>query len=288
MNLQAGDCVPFLGAGACAEHIPLGAKLARDWAELKGYPFKDTDNLPRVMQYVATTDFGGDATSLKQHFVSEQLKSVTSPDFRDPTKIYGLLAGLGLPLYVTTNYDDFMYLALQQSRKRPQQDHSRWYVADAAAGPRSPLADPYSPSPDDPLVFHLHGRYKVPQSLVLTEDDYIEYLVQLAGESRREAAAASVLPPYVYGQLRSKPLLFVGYSLRDWTFLVLFRMLLHGIPDTQRRNHVSVQIDPRERAPRRARDYLEQYFRSQRIQIFWDSASEFARKVNCRIGGSTT
>lgn len=290
MNLRAGECVPFLGAGACADYIPLGAKLAREWGDRTGYPMWDRDNLPRVMQFVATTKFGGDATSLKQQFVSDQFSSVPSPDFRDPAEIYGLLAGLNLPLYVTTNYDDFMFMALQQSRKRPRQDRSRWYVTDTPDGQHSPLADPgYSPSREEPLVFHLHGHYKIPQSLVLTEDDYIEYLIQLAGESRRELGAVSgLLPAYVRGQLRSKPLLFVGYSLRDWTFLALFRMLLYGIPETQRRNHVSVQIDPSERAPRRARVYLEQYFHRQRIHVFWDSASEFARQVNSRIGGSTT
>lgn len=288
MNLEAGECVPFLGAGACADYIPLGARLARAWGDRAGYPMQDKDNLPRVMQFVAISEFGGDIPSLKQEFVRQEFSGVTTPDFRDPGQIYGLLAGLNLPLYVTTNYDDFMYLALQHARKRPRQDHSPWYVTGVPDAFASPLADAsYTPSPVEPVVFHLHGHYSVPQSLVLTEDDYIEYLVQLAGESRRQAGVVSgLLPAYVHGQLRSKPLLFVGYSLRDWTFLVLFRTLLYGIAETQKRNHVSVQIDPRERAPRRARDYLERYFRSQRIQIFWNTATEFAEQVNYRIGGT--
>jgi hypothetical protein len=180
-----------------------------------------------------------------------------------------------------------MYLALQQSRKRPRHDHSPWYVTGAADTYTSPLEDVgYAPSSVEPLVFHLHGHYTIPQSLVLTEDDYIEYLVQLAGDTHRTAGTVSgQLPAYVHGQLRSKPLLFIGYSLRDWTFLVLFRTLLHGIPDTHRRNHVSVQIDPRERSPRKARDYLERYLRAQRIQVFWDSASEFAQELSSRMGG---
>ena len=290
MNLKNGDCVPFLGAGSCADYIPLGSRLARTWADRTGYPMRDKGNLPRVMQFVATSVYDGDATSLKQEFIKQVFAKATTPDFRDPTQIHGLLAGLDLPLYVTTNYDDFMSMALQDARKRSRRDHSPWYATGSTDAFASPLADAsYAPSPAEPLVFHLHGHYSVPQSLVLTEDDYIEYLVQLAGESRRKAGVVSgLLPAYVHGQLRSKPLLFVGYSLRDWTFLVLFRTLLYGIAETQRRIHVSVQLDPRERAPRRARDYLEKYFRSQRIQIFWSTASEFAEQVNNRIGGTAT
>jgi len=288
-NLESGECVPFLGAGACEGHIPLGGPMARSWGDATGYPLHDKTNLPRVMQYIATTDYDGDATSLKRDFVAREFAGIRAPDFGDPWQIHGLLSRFALPLYVTTNYDDFMYLALQQSRKSPRRDHSRWYAGSAGKS-GSPLSDvSYEPSPAEPLVFHMHGRYQEPPSLVLTEDDYIEYLVQLASDTQRQAGLVSgLLPAYVHGQLRSKPLLFVGYSLRDWTFLVLFRTLLHGIPDTHRRNHVSVQIDPRERSPRRAREYLERYLHAQHIQVFWSSASEFARELSGRLGGASS
>jgi hypothetical protein len=287
-NLKAGECVPFLGAGACHGHIPLGGPMALDWGGAAGYPLQDRTNLARVMQYIAMTGYDGDATSLKRDFIAREIASVRPPDFGDPAQVHGLLARFDLPLYVTTNYDDFMYLALQHQRRQPRHDHSPWYVTGAGDAYASPLADTgYEPTPAEPLVFHLHGHYQVPQSLVLTEDDNIEYLVQLASDTHRQAGAASgLLPAYVHGRLRSKPLLFIGYSLRDWTFLVLFRTLLHGIPDTHKRNHVSVQIDPGERSPRRARDYLERYLGAQRIQIFWDSASDFAQGLNSRLGGT--
>jgi hypothetical protein len=241
------------------------------------------------MQYIAINEYDGDATSLKRDFIAREIATVGPPNFTDPTQVYGLLARFGLPLYVTTNYDDFMYLALQQQRRNPRQDYSPWYVTDPDEAHDSPFADKtYEPSPDEPLVFHLHGNYRAPQSLVLTEDDYIEYLVRLASDTHRRAGVPSgMLPAYVHGRLRNKPLLFIGYSLRDWTFLVLFRTLLHGVPDTHRRRHVSVQVDPRERSPKRARTYLERYLRSQRVQIFWDSAHDFAEKLNARTNGIT-
>jgi SIR2-like domain len=288
-NLESGECVPFLGAGACDGHIPLAATMARTWGDAASYPLYDKANLPRVMQYIATTEYDGDATSLKRDFIAREFAAAPPPDFGGTGQVHGLLARFDLPLYATTNYDDFMYLALQQSRRRPRRDHSLWY-AESADGSDSPLSDlSYEPSPAEPLVFHLHGRYQVPESIVLTEDDYIEYLVQLARDTHRQAGLVSgLLPAYVHGQLRSKPLLFIGYSLRDWTFLVLFRTLLHGIPDTHRRNHVSVQIDPNERSARRAREYLERYLHAQRIQVFWNSASEFATELDRRLGGASS
>jgi len=233
--------------------------------------------------------YDGDATSLKEEFATREFAATHFPDFGDPGQIHSILAGCDLPLYVTTNYDDFMYQALLYHRKRPKQDHGRWYAAGSVDNMVSPFTNPnYDPRPDEPLVFHLHGHYSVPKSLVLTEDDYIDYLVRLAGESfQRDARSQTgLLPNYVYSRLRNNPLLFVGYGLHDWTFLVLFRILLRGIPASERRRHVSVQIDPRERRRVAARSYIEQYLRSQSIQVFWESAETFAEKLKEKLEGT--
>ena len=187
-NLPAGDCVPFLGAGACHERIPLGEQMALNWGETEGYPLADTTNLPRVMQYIATARYGGDAITLKHDFVRREISGVAAPDFSDSGQIHGVLARLDLPLYVTTNYDDFMFLALQHWRKLPRFDYSPWYVTGEGDTHDSPLTDrAYQATPRTPLVYHLHGHYERPQSLVLTEDDYIEYLVQLASDTHHHA-----------------------------------------------------------------------------------------------------
>src|SRR5690242_18817832 len=109
-NLQGAECVPFLGAGACFGHIPLGAPMARKWAERHKYPMRDKDDLPRVMQYIATVEHAGDATSLKSEFVQLEFSALHLPDFGDSGQVHGQLARFDLPLYVTTNYDDLMFL----------------------------------------------------------------------------------------------------------------------------------------------------------------------------------
>ena len=37
----------------------------------------------------------------------------------------------------------------------------------------------YRPGRDQPLVYHMHGFDEYPASLVLTEDDYLEFLVAI-------------------------------------------------------------------------------------------------------------
>lgn len=282
--------MPFLGAGACTGHLPSGGDLSRDWAARHGYPLDDPADLARVMQYVATTRIR-DATTLKEDLAAELFHDVRPPDFTADDQIHSVLAAFGLPVYVTTNYDDFMALALRHHRKDPREALSPWYST-VAPNRRHPVnAADHEPTPEHPLVFHLHGHHTTPASMVLTEDDYIEYLVRLAADTHR-SPSTSLLPPDVRDALRNRPLLFVGYSLHDWTFRVLFRTLLHGIPIEQRRRHVSVQLDPAAHAggpaAAAARGYLDEYFETQRISIFWGTAREFAAELARRAATGGT
>ncbi len=214
---------------------------------------------------------------MKQHLIAEHIASAPRPDFTERYQVHKVLASCDLPLYVTTNYDDFMFQCLEQTPGRaPRREISPWYVTDPRDRPASSLSDrQYQPSEREPLVFHLHGHYTVPRSLVLTEDDNIEYLVREAADARRRDL--QVLPDYVRGRLRDTSLLFLGYGLQDWTFHVLFRRLLSGSP--QRRNHISVQLNPGSSTPVQACKYLEKYLSSQRIWIFWGTTEEFMKKL---------
>lgn len=284
-NLAATTCTPFLGSGASSPHLPTGGELAADWARKFGYPFPDGGNLARVMQYVATMKYAGDVDTVKQRLVKEYFANPPSPDFSAPHQVHRVLAECSLPLYVTTNYDDYMFRMLDQTpSRRPRLDISPWYVADSReAHPSSPLGPrrQYEPSAEEPLVFHLHGHHSIPRSLVLTEDDNIDYLVREAGDTHATGALPHVVPDYVRGRLRTTPLLFLGYSLQDWTFHVLFRRLLYGAP--RKRNHVSVQIDPSRSGSGPASQYVEKYLAGQNIWIFWESTEVFMSKLVMRL-----
>jgi hypothetical protein len=325
-RLESGDCTPFLGAGACAGMLPLASELASRWAERYGYPLSDRMDLHQVMQYVAVSIARySDPSDLKRDFIREHFGDVHLPDGVETGQVHLALARFPkLSHYLTTNYDDLMTLALRLCQRRPVVGISPWQSV--KRGPSSPwYFDPavetwrdrskipasWRPTPDRPLVFHLHGHHTEPRSLVLTEDDYVDYLVRFAVE-RQPGKETSLLSPYVYEILAEKPLLFVGYSLQDWTFRVLFRTLLRNTPKGQRRKHVSVQLPPPMRPaildgrPRpvddavtgppdgevpedavdvAAKTYLTKYFTDQDITVFWESSSAFARKLQTLQGG---
>lgn len=236
------------------------------------------------MQYAAVDEFTGDANALKATIADEVFRHARLP--ADPNGIHAILARCHVPLYVTTNYDGFIFEALERQGKRPYWNLSPWYYADDEERGRPELPEE-DPSPNRPLVFHLHGHYLIPHSMVLTEDDYIDYLVELIGQSPLRNATddhSAIIPRYVRMQLRRTPLLFLGYGLQDHTFWTLFRTLLRNLPEGQRSKHVSLQLDPTGANADRVRSYLDKRLGAHKIKIFWMGLEEFTERLSTRLG----
>jgi hypothetical protein len=283
-QVRNGDCTPFLGAGACHGTLPTGTELSKTWAADHKYPMKDRDDLPRVMQYVAIRT--RDTVSVKQR-LTRHLSEIGPPDFSDPAEPHGLLARLPLPVYLTTNYDNFMVSALHNAGKAPSSAICRWYRDATGADEVFSTGQGFNPQPDSPIVYHLHGSFEEPRSLVLTEEDYLEFLVNMALDKANNER--KLIPASIFRALTTRPLLFIGYSLQDWTFRVLFHGLLRMISEVQRRRHVSVQLSPVDRhadpdAYQRAKDYLTAYFDRQDISLYWGTANDFCTELRSRLG----
>ena len=280
-RVKSGRCTPFIGAGASVDYLPLAADLAEALARGRHYPFGSPRDLARVSQFLAVE--GGDRQYVKEKLVDGMFAKVQVPDFSAPDEPYGLLADLKLPLYLTTNYDDFMYNALEDRGRKPRRAVCPWYTTDSAEVTRATRLfrekAGYAPDTGRPIVYHLHGHHETPESLVLTEDDYIDFLVRVSRDPK-------LLPPVIRGSLGSQMLLFIGYKLEDWTFRVIFRGLLSARPSLAQRTHVSVQLPPdtdgsaRDRA--RAQEYLDKYFDQQRISICWMTARKFSAELRQR------
>jgi hypothetical protein len=127
-----------------------------------------------------------------------------------------------------------MYLALKNRGRDPKRELCRWNQF-VELEETSVFKSGYTPTAANPLVYHLHGHYDLPQSLVLTEDDYLDFLVHL---SRDQA----LLPPAVQRALAGTSLLFIGYSLSDWNFRVLFRGLVGSLGASLGYTSVAVQF----------------------------------------------
>ncbi|MFI6453208.1 SIR2 family NAD-dependent protein deacylase [Streptosporangium amethystogenes] len=278
-QLHRGDCTPFLGAGACAGTLPTGAALSNRYALHYGYPFSDPGNLARVMQYGAAVV--RDPVDLKEG-VCRLLRSHGGPAPGDPEEPHRLLAGFPVTTFLTTNYDDFLAEALRAEGKEPHVAVSPWWEADPAATPVLP-----EPTVERPLVYHLHGSWSEPASLVLTEADYLTYLVNMVDVVA--TGGRHPLPTPILRAMTARPLLFLGYSLQDWTFRVLFHGLMRGTPRSNKRRHVSVQLMPEINgsagdAESKARRYIAHYLDGWNISIFLGTASEFCAELLRRMG----
>ncbi len=274
--IDEGRCTPFLGAGACHGVLPLASDLARDLAREYEYPLEDCTDLARVAQYLAVTR----NRMRPKDLLTRRLSKIPPPSFDEPDEPHGVLARLPLPVYLTTNYDNFLFQALRGQKKDPRREVCRWNSA-VRDEPSVFDGEPrFEPSPANPLVFHLHGHFDLRESLVLTEDDYIDFLVRV---TRDEA----LLPPRVRRSLTGASLLFLGYRISDWTFRVLYQSLVVYLEKSLQRGHVSVQLVPggeeiTDEQKAKVQSYLNRYYKHLDIHVYWGTCQKFVAELSER------
>ena len=270
-RIKNENCTPFLGSGACSEVLPTGRQLAREMAKKYRYRLEGADDLARVAQFIAVQY--GDGIFPKEE-IRTRIENVTPPNFDDPSEPHGLLADLQLPIYITTNYDDFMMQALRNRNRNPKRELCRWN--DRIRKQPSIFDTNFKLSEADPVVFHLHGHTEVLDSIVLTEDDYLDFLISTSQNP-------DLLPPPIQEAFAKTSLLFMGYRLVDWDFRVLFRSLVGYLNISGARSHISVQLlpggargqDVTDEEKGQAQKYFDRYFRKQEIRVYWGTCREF-------------
>ena len=151
-RIRKGDYTPFLGAGMSSEQIPLGDKIAEKLARdpRYEYPLKEKNDLAKVTQYIALIA----DTARPKELVAEIINAASHPDFQKLDEPHTALARLPLPLYITTNYDDFMFEALKTSGKAPQIFVNHWRTK-TTEGPESIEA-----TVSEPAVYYFHHGHK--------------------------------------------------------------------------------------------------------------------------------
>lgn len=184
-------------------------------------------------------------------------------------------------MYLTTQPLDLMASALRCAGKAPKVEVCRWNDAIRWPPPEStdtPVDASYRPCAAEPFVFHLFGHLEERRSLVLTEDDYFDYLIGVTANDE------DAIPHFVQHALVNTSLLFLGFRMEEWDFRVLFRSMMNQQGGDKRGDysHVAVQLDPEQShtlEPARARSYLERYLGAAEISIYWGSAEDFARDL---------
>jgi hypothetical protein len=139
---------------------------------------------------------------------------------------------------------------------------------------------PANMSAANPVVYHLFGHADIPESMVVTEDDYLDFLVNI---SRNQA----LIPNQIGRALVGTSLLFIGYQLTDIRFRILFRGLITSLERSLRRASIAVQInpDPPEGAGITTADvraYVEEYLVRDEVRVYWGDSFEFIKELRRR------
>ena len=302
-KIDEGVCTPILGPGLNEALLGSQSQIARRWAETYDYPMEpySRESLPQVAQFLAVNQYDRAPYDELANYLKQAIRSryntILPAEFHqrsarldemilavgahrrqaDPNDPYRALAGLSLPIYVTTNYDNLLAAALQEAGKDPQVVLCPWNEQVERLQSVYDREPDYLPSPERPLVYHLFGRLSEPLSVVLTEDDYFKFLIGVTHNS-------NLIPKDVLGALVDSALLMLGFRMDDWQFRVLFHSLLDQQGNILRgaHPHIAAQIVPEEGRtldPERAQEYLEKYYWGAKISLYWGTVEDFVHDL---------
>ncbi len=303
-HIERGRCTPILGSGLTESLLGSRQEIAQRWAEQYGFPLAphDRESLPQVAQFLAVNQdymfprdelgeylrgelrerypnvLGGMEGATLDELLSTVVAARQATGAAEPHRV---LASLSLPIFITTDPSSLLFDALRAAGKEPVAELCRWNE-DTQFLPSIYDDEPnFRPTPERPLVFQLFGTLAEPNSLVLTEDDYFDFLIGVTNNK-------DLIPPMVRRWLADTALLFLGFRMDEWDFRVLFRSIMRqeGGQRRARYAHIAAQIDPEQGRildPNRARRYLESYFQGADMSIFWGSAEDFVRELAGRL-----
>jgi hypothetical protein len=274
-----GRCILFVGAGV---HYPapagspweasyppevrpplgkqLAGLLATDCRLAEVYPkeVSNLGNLARIATFYEMQRSRNELITAVQDAVGRATK---------PSAAVRALAELDFPLVLTTNYDQLLERALTKADKNPRKGvydpEGLEATTDFADG-----AD----DPQRPFIFKIHGDVDVPKSVVITDEDYIQFTLRMGDRD-----ALHPVPETFRYQFKRMPMLFIGYSLVDYNLRLLFKTLRWKLDPAQCKPAYSVDLfpDPLLVEQFERRDRYVQFI----VQDLWTFIPELYRQV---------
>ena len=154
---------------------------------------------------------------------------------KKPSAIVRALAEIDFPIVITTNYDRLFEQALGLLGKKISpiiyNPERREQTVDLRGVPLK--------GQDERWFFKIHGCTSAPESIVITDEDYIRFVMRM-----NDSEDFHPVPQKIRTQLAEWPALFVGYSLLDYNLRLLFRTLRWRIKPALRPATFSLDLSP--------------------------------------------
>ncbi|HKQ04644.1 MAG TPA: SIR2 family protein [Blastocatellia bacterium] len=196
---------------------PIASQLSKNLAEKSNYPNRDWWNLQRVAQHFETRLF-------RSRLVEEIKKEVYVG--REPSEILQKLADLEFPIVITTNYDQLYEQALDKKAEqekaagKPATQYRRSVYNPNTQNKTKTVDCLRNPDFKQPYILKIHGDVDKPESIVLTDEDYIQFVLRMSDKHPYHPFGNNIL-----AHLMKWPTLFIGYSLVDYNLRLLFKTL---------------------------------------------------------------
>lgn len=304
-RIRSDSCTPVLGPGLSDGIVGSRKEIAEQWAARWQMPLVSANrlDLATVAQYLRVRTAPDQpvhelrrylVTLMRERYASQResgelpvelfgdntvdelVRAVARRHRQDEYDPYRVAASLRASVYVTTNWSSLLEDAIEEATGTPPVSHYFHWAS------QTDEAHDLVATRDVPLVYHMFGMLAEPDSLVLTQDDYFEWLQ--AWIKKRDT---KVLPTPVREALTQKALLFLGYELDDWDFRVLFQGIkaFGGNVLMRKRPHVGVQLNPELQSiePESAQEYLESYFGEDNVTIYWGALDSFVKRLRTEL-----
>ena len=263
--IESGRCLAFLGAGACTAFrrpngedepgLPAGKQLAQWLAEKCQYTNGSVYDLFKVAEYFLYAHAGD--RELLEGALREKIQ-IHCP----PRPIHTALAQLApIKIIITSNYDTLLEQELFRCNRRlikhvynSQNPKTGLFEGPVAAHEFGEM---------DVVLHKMHGSIDEPGSLVITQSDYIRYLANLLDRDRG-------MPDYFRRWMIPRhTLLFLGYSLEDWNFQVIWDGVLAS--QVSARDAYAIMRHPSH--------FQKKYWSRRHVEILDLDLTEFARRL---------
>lgn len=303
--LKKGEVVPFLGAGVNfgarpapnarwdareSNFLPSGVELSRFLADVSNFPSENEDeitDLAKVSSYFVETS--------ARRRLRERLHNIFDRDF-EPASIHNYLAEIGRStplLIVTTNYDDLTEqafsrlnlpfdLVIHPTDRKDVEASVLWWKHGSEEPEAVPPNQLFIDLKRTTVIYKMHGTVDRAtakwDSYVITEDDYIDFLSRMTGQT--------AVPAQFMRHFRTRHFLFLGYGLRDWNLRVVLknlRTVLPAVDEASQPANDDMEEELRSWAIQfRPSDLETELWNARKVKIYDVDINEFVDKLRAR------